>query len=1314
MQRALPKALFIASLLASMLAVWLAPVASAGQLSGRNFAPAPPPTPGSFQTPSDLDGAEQAVINALQEAINSQKEAVPAYEIYTTQIDHLRVDSQQGWASAWLNPVDPQTGRVVPAEPGLALARYLDGAWQAILPGADGWEAALQAAPEAILPAAEKDAWLESAVKAKTGQTTTTFSGYRLPWETGKTIYLTQSVHHDAYTPSGTAHYAFDFAAPYDASQHGSPMFAVYAAKAGSVALAEWRKPNGNEQYPNYIVLKDTTTNPISYQLYLHLAQDTIPVELRQTGVQVQQGQYLGLADDTGQSSGNHLHFQVETNLLGYWGQSVDITFDDVAINGGRPRIKSDLPYCKPSDVCLTTQDTYISGNVTVGDRTPPRGDITSPAQDGINLTNSQVQVSGWAADDDPGLLSAQIVASYAGAWHDLGTPFSSSPFSLSWDLCASKVPDGPVSLALRMLDKNGNQITTYDGARHFFKSYACPAPPPACQPGASQVAIFAGTDFQGACSLLNSGDYPDGTSLGNVGDNQVNSIQVGSNVQATLYSEAGFNGRGETILANDANLADNRIGINTVSALKVQLRGSLAPPKLVFPAQGAGNDGQYVTLAWENGGGDLEYQAKWNNGSQTITSTWQADPAWSLGPLTAGSYQWQVRSRQGASQSAWSNPSSFSVTPGSTPPGNASPVNVPYTASMEINNWPHTNNWDLTTAQKHSGNTSYGYEPAGQSNYDTGVPNAGDLTSPPIQIPASGNYFLRFWYRSETEGSGVYWDKRQVLISADNGASYQELLQLADDPSDYWLQSPAIDLSAYKNTKVLVRFHFETVDARNNAYKGWYIDDFSITLQTQPACGDSNDGPGQATPLSYGNVVEGMICPAGDIDFYKFTGKAGDPVGIGVHALTTNGYTLDPYLFLLAEDGRSVLAENDDIVPLEQKDSFLTYRLPRDGTYFIKVKAWDHPSAGSPDARYQLSLGSDAQPPSIGLTQPIEGTYLPPSAFDLLATAKDAGSGINRVDFYWHDQDWSNPAWTYLGSDRDGTDGWQFKFNPQALPDQKNIAFYAQAVDNAGNSAFAGAYGTALDRTPPETTLQLANPVISSTAALLAWSGSDNLSGLDHYDVQMRQITGTTWSNWADLWAQVPASQGQNWFVGDLNRQYQFRVRGVDRLGNAEDYPASAQASFSIPANLCKADAFETDNDPAGATIVTTETIQVHNFCNPLPASNWKDDQDWLRLPMKAEQFLIIEAQPQSPSAAIVLELYGSQGSSGAMLAKSQPQVFGQATSLLWTASQDDTYTLRMRHPDGRVLGSDVQYQVKVRITNFAPLWLPVFMHLP
>ncbi len=186
------------------------------------------------------------------------------------------------------------------------------------------------------------------------------FGGYRLPWAGGETIALAQSVGHDRYTPSGSAHYAFDFFKP------GTPAgtFDVYAARGGTVKEAVWRFQDGSGESPgNYIVLEDRSTSPTTYQLYMHLAQDSIPEGLRTPGVPVRQGQFIGIAGNTGISSGNHLLFMVHTNPSSYWGQSVDITFDDVMINGGRPRIESDLPYCQATDVCDGIQNTYVSGN---------------------------------------------------------------------------------------------------------------------------------------------------------------------------------------------------------------------------------------------------------------------------------------------------------------------------------------------------------------------------------------------------------------------------------------------------------------------------------------------------------------------------------------------------------------------------------------------------------------------------------------------------------------------------------------------------------------------------------------------------------------------------------------------------------------------------------------------------------------------------------------------------------------------------------------------------------------------------------------
>jgi len=51
----------------------------------------------------------------------------------------------------------------------------------------------------------------------------------------------------------------------------------------------------------------------------------------------VYQGEYLANADDTGESTGNHLHFMVHADPTSYWGTSVDIVFDEVTVNGGVP-----------------------------------------------------------------------------------------------------------------------------------------------------------------------------------------------------------------------------------------------------------------------------------------------------------------------------------------------------------------------------------------------------------------------------------------------------------------------------------------------------------------------------------------------------------------------------------------------------------------------------------------------------------------------------------------------------------------------------------------------------------------------------------------------------------------------------------------------------------------------------------------------------------------------------------------------------------------------------------------------------------------
>jgi hypothetical protein len=231
------------------------------------------------------------------------------------------------------------------------------------------------------------------------------------------------------------------------------------------------------------------------------LAQNSIPAELRAIGAPVVRGQFIGIADDTGASTGNHVHFQVHTNAGSYWGRAVDIIFDEVSINDGRPRVKNefydDSKFCTwPEDVCVSS-NRHMSRNYK-SDPNPPTGGLAG-LQNGDVIRSSVLKIDGWAQDAESGLRSIQIVAAYNGAMHNTDPVFTTSPFSLTWDMCQAGVPDGPVSLGLRIFDQQSN-LTYSPGLVTITKSYQCLPPqnpndtnPPAVQLLVNDLAVVGG-----------------------------------------------------------------------------------------------------------------------------------------------------------------------------------------------------------------------------------------------------------------------------------------------------------------------------------------------------------------------------------------------------------------------------------------------------------------------------------------------------------------------------------------------------------------------------------------------------------------------------------------------------------------------------------------------------------------------------------------------------------------------------------------------------------------------------------------------------
>ncbi len=91
------------------------------------------------------------------------------------------------------------------------------------------------------------------------------------------------------------------------------------------------------------------------------------------------------------------------------------------------------------------------------------------------------------------------------------------------------------------------------------------------CTPDANQVALYANPDYAGNCITLGIGEYPNPGYLGPVGNDNAESIRVGSNVQAILCVDDNYQGTCETLAADDANLGDNAVGANSVSSARVE-----------------------------------------------------------------------------------------------------------------------------------------------------------------------------------------------------------------------------------------------------------------------------------------------------------------------------------------------------------------------------------------------------------------------------------------------------------------------------------------------------------------------------------------------------------------------------------------------------------------------------------------------------------------------------------------------------------------------------------------------------------------------
>jgi murein DD-endopeptidase MepM/ murein hydrolase activator NlpD len=439
----------------------------------------PPPIPASTELQAELS-------DAFFQKLASSNIQIELLKVFTPELDTAFVSLDGKTAVIWLALRD-ESGRLLATEPGLVLAELTEEGWQIILPGEKGWDEALAALPEELLPAEHSPRPANS--ETGTNSEIQTLHGYYLPYAAGTSRWLEGSISHfqsipELGYPSCTVdycRYAFDFT--------DDDHFPILASKGGSVYRLKDSCSNGNESCTNYIILYNSSDG--AYQIYLHLANGSIPNSLGE-GSSIVRGQYLGDTDDTGYSTSNHVHFMVVNSIWAasgyYWGQSIDIRFQDVGINDGLPRTcyeVTSFPIYDGADDCLGDRsdprdpdnDWFESGNVGAF---PPSGSLTRPeAGKIVAIGNTTIMDVSANASDDVSVTKVRLVAKISNQWTEIG-PTVTQPAGTNfydWDvnLCNQGLGNGPLEVGLRVWDHEGN-VSSVLNPRTIQVDYACPA----------------------------------------------------------------------------------------------------------------------------------------------------------------------------------------------------------------------------------------------------------------------------------------------------------------------------------------------------------------------------------------------------------------------------------------------------------------------------------------------------------------------------------------------------------------------------------------------------------------------------------------------------------------------------------------------------------------------------------------------------------------------------------------------------------------------------------------------------------------------
>ena len=140
----------------------------------------------------------------------------------------------------------------------------------------------------------------------------------------------------------------------------------------------------------------------------------------------------------------------------------------------------------------------------------------------------------------------------------------------------------------------------------------------------------------------------------------------------------------------------------------------------------------------------------------------------------------------------------------------------------------------------------------------------------------------------------------------------------------------------------------------------------YAVNTLAEESEAEPNDDTKRAQHINLPRIINGRIARPGDVDVFRFDGKAGDEVVADVQARRLHS-PLDSVLRLIDASGK-VVAWNDDYMPKDghlhrdmgllthHADSYLKARLPTDGVYYVRLSDMRDHGSGAHAYRLRIS----------------------------------------------------------------------------------------------------------------------------------------------------------------------------------------------------------------------------------------------------------------------------------------------------------------------------------------------------------------------